>query len=237
MRMKQSTVRGEITPTGTSPTQSTQEGGFWPNLKIAIELLAKLLPGLALLIAILLFRPELSDFLSNASKVEVFGFKLEKGEFDRRLQAAGEKLGDQRPSPSPSWTDVPFRKLRLAAPLLKGMKLLWVDDHPENNFYLRRILSELGVDIVIALNNQEGLEAIKRGDFAMVISDFGRDPPLTENGGELAQAASKMSYDAPFLFYTADPSRLGVDVPRELATNDPSALLSTIAELAFQRAR
>jgi CheY-like chemotaxis protein len=199
------------------------------------EIIAKLLPGLALLIGLLMFRTEISDFLRHASKVEILGLKMEKGEFDQRLQAAGRALGTT--SNQPSWTEVPFRKLNLAAPLLKGMRVLWVDDHPENNFFLRRILIDLDVQVVVALSNQEAIDKIRRNDFDIVISDFGRDPPLNETGGDLAKQLISIGYHAPLLFYTAQPNNVPKDLRYVLATNDPALLLSTIAELAIERRR
>lgn len=198
----------------------------------ALEVLGKLLPGLVVLITLFMFHHEISDFLRHASKLEIFGFKMERGEFDKRLEAAGKKFGVN--AQQPNWTAAPFRKLNLAAPLLGGMRILWVDDHPENNFLLRKILVDLNIHVVVVLNNKEAIDQIKHSDFDIVISDFGRDAPLQETGGDLAKAIVSIGYDAPLLFYTARPSKVPNDAPHVLATNDPAQLLGTIAELAVE---
>lgn len=219
-------------PSATDPTVSLQ-GSRWRTLKDALEVVAKLLPALTLIFVVLFFKTEVSEFLRNASKVELFGFRLEKGEFDKRLFASAEKLNG--PKNNPAWTDVPFRKLKLAASALKGMSILWVDDHPENNFYLRRILGDLGVQISVALNNAEALDAIKRKDFDLIVSDFNRDAPLKETGAEFVLKVTVMAYDAPAIFYTSRPDSVPANVPHIEATNDPSVLLATVAEVAIAR--
>lgn len=227
-------IQIEVSQTPSPPASLRSDASSLDKIKGLLEILAKLLPGLAFVLAVFLFRHEVSDFLQHASRVEAFGFKLEKGEFDIRLRASATDPTIEKNNPA--WTNVPFRKLRLAAPLLKGSKILWVDDHPENNFYLRRILSDIGVEITIATNNREGLDAIKRKDFFLIISDFGRDPPLEENGGELALEAKRLAYEAPFVFFTSSPGRVSESIPKAVVTNDPSVLLSSISELSFARA-
>jgi CheY-like chemotaxis protein len=239
---------GEQKPTEPEPrlnivvsAQGESGPSWWSHVKVIGEIGIKLLTLLAIVIFVIAFRVEISDFLSKASKVEAFGFKLEKSEFDKRLQLASEKgPGDQLTidKNNPAWTDAPFRKLKLAGPTLKNLKVLWVDDHPENNFYLRRILSDLGIQITIAVNNAEALDAAKRHDFDIVISDFNRDEPLRENGGELALELNKLGYEVSFVFYTSDPNKVPEQVRRVAvdATNDPASLLSTVAELAIQKA-
>lgn len=205
----------------------------WKLLTSMLEILAKLLPAVVLLVAIVVFKVEIADFLRHASKVEAFGFKLEKSTFAPRLEESAKKLNGQ--IPGSELTEVAFRKLKLAGPTLVGLRLLWVDDHPENNFNLRRILDDLGVHITIALNNDEGLNAVKRNDFDVIISDFGRGAPPSENGGDLAKKLVELGYKVPFLIYTADPANVSADVPRALATNDPALLLSEVAEIAIAR--
>jgi CheY-like chemotaxis protein len=218
---------------------SPQGESRWSHAKIIGEIAIKALTVLFVAVFVIVFRAEISDFLGKTSKVGAFGFTLEKNDFDKRLQAANQQGPPSEKLPidrnNPSWTDVPFRKLKLAGPNLKNLKILWVDDHPENNFHVRRILSDLGVQITIAVNNSEGLDAAKRQDFDIVISDFNRDPPLKENGGELSLKLRELGYEVRFVFYTSSPDKVPAEVPKELATNDPAALLSEIAELSIDR--
>ncbi len=224
------TIHVIVTSTSAAKDVSSPMGRVLEISRSVLEAVGKALPGLAMLIAIFMFHHEISDFLRSASKVEILGLKMEKGEFDKGLAASRKKLGAD--VGQPMWTEVPFRKLNLAAPLLKGMRILWVDDHPENNFFLRKILVDLDIQIVVALNNKEALEQIRRHDFHIVISDFGRDLPLQETGGDLATAITNIGYDVPLLFYTARPESVPKYLSSVLATNDPAMLLSTIAELA-----
>lgn len=212
-----------------------QPSGVMPGLRSFLELLAKLLPGLAVILAILAFRTEIADYLKHASKVEILGFKLEKEVFDQRVEAARKSGPGASTGDHPRWADNAFRKLNLAAPLLKGMRILWVDDHPENNFYLRKILVDFGVQVVIATSNVEAIDKIKRSDFDLLISDNGRDRPSAETGIEFAREVAVLGYDVPVLFYTMSPQAVLAKLPDVAATSDPAELLSDIAELAVER--
>jgi CheY-like chemotaxis protein len=240
------TVRIVVAGPETSDTGPTARGGSFAGLRPVFEIAARFLPGLTLIIAIVAFRGEISDYLRHTSKVEIFGIKLEKAEFDRRLEEARKKGPDIGTAREPWWGEVAFRKLRFAASFLAGLKVLWVDDNPQNNFELRRILGDFGVRVTIALHNAEALELIRREDFDIVISDFGRDKEEPD-GGDLARElrdgkitagesrTNPVQYAVPILFYTSNPKRVPDDVPRDDATNDPAQLLSDVAELAFTR--
>lgn len=215
---------------GNSAANDANKVGL--GVKDALEILAKVLPSIAILVIVLMFRGELSEFLKSSSNVDIFGFKIEKPKFDQALQDAAKQSGSARESWR-VWGDSTFRKLKLAAPQLRGLRILWVDDHPENNFPLRRLLGDAGVQITVAMSNAEGIDTARRKDFDIVISDYARDPPLSENGGQLAKELERLGYGAIVLFYTSDPTRITADVPHKLATNDPTQLLSSIADLAI----
>lgn len=213
----------------------TNAGGrsMWQACVQVLELLAKLLPGIALVAAIFAFHDEIADFLRRASSVEAFGFKMQRETFATRLKEQSKAL----PSlpQNEEFAEAAFRKLKLAAPAMIGLRILWVDDHPENNFYLRRILTDIGAQITIAMNNAEGLNYVRRADFDVIISDFNRDPPLQENGGQLANLLARMQYPTRIVFYTGDPSKVPETVTKIIATNDPAQLLGMIAELAIAK--
>jgi hypothetical protein len=52
--------------------------------------------------------------------------------------------------------------------------VLWVDDNPDNNIYVRRSLEALGVRFVIATSTDDGLEWARRQTFDAII--FGDRP-------------------------------------------------------------
>ncbi len=68
-----------------------------------------------------------------------------------------------------------FRRLNRLAPIAAGAHILWIDDHPENNFPETAILHSLGiyVDQVVASDNAWNLLRSKKYD--LIISDIDRN--------------------------------------------------------------
>jgi CheY-like chemotaxis protein len=238
MKTKAPPIRIEFANPTVPAASSTSGGQRWTNIRSGIDLITKILPSVALVTIALLFRTEVSTFLQHTSKFEAFGLKLEKGDFEKRLFSSAKNISENVKDKS-AWAEVPFRKLRLASPYLKGSRVLWVDDNPQNNFYIRRILSDFGMDVTIALNNIEALDAIRRHDFFLVISDYNRDSPSVENGGQLAESIQALGYETKFIFFTAVPGKVphpaAEYLPDTFLTNDPSKLLGQIAELSIAR--
>jgi CheY-like chemotaxis protein len=57
---------------------------------------------------------------------------------------------------------------------LKGKRILWVDEHPENNDYPREILEQQGVRCTSVLSTEDAEEMLKDNSFDLIISDMGR---------------------------------------------------------------
>jgi hypothetical protein len=84
---------------------------------------------------------------------------------------------DDTPRPSPVAKSVVIQRLHRHADILARAHLLWVDDHPENNASIVELLSEYGVDVEIALANDEAFSRLTRHPkrYQVLISDMGRD--------------------------------------------------------------
>jgi PleD family two-component response regulator len=59
---------------------------------------------------------------------------------------------------------------------IAGCKLLWVDDNPNNNIYLRQSLEALGISIELAISTDEALSRLSFEHFDTIISDMARTP-------------------------------------------------------------
>lgn len=53
-------------------------------------------------------------------------------------------------------------------------RVLWVDDRPENNSYVRSIMETYGVEFSLALSTSEALRLMRHENYDLVISDMGR---------------------------------------------------------------
>jgi CheY-like chemotaxis protein len=113
--------------------------------------------------------------------------------------------------------------------LMRGARVLWVDDHPNEVLGERRILRSLGVEVMTATSTEEAVEVLRRdGDFDLLITDVQRPGgqshqktagvPLHEGTNMIVAlrkglldglAATGVVRKIPVLFYAAyDESRL-----------------------------
>jgi len=75
--------------------------------------------------------------------------------------------------------------------------VLWVDDCPENNVYVRNILENYGLKFDLALSTERALKLIKNNDYSLVISDMGRKEGPFEGYellGKLRNSNNKIPY-------------------------------------------
>lgn len=87
----------------------------------------------------------------------------------------------------------------------QSRRILWVDDRPENNSYLRKAFVTLGVDVTIALNTNEAMELLDRGSFAAIITDMGRKEGPVE-GYVLIDAIRERGIATPILVFAGSGS-------------------------------
>ena len=99
---------------------------------------------------------------------------------------------------------------RAHGPLI-GKKILWVDDHPENNKYEANLFSELGARIHFARSTKEALQQLDHGAYDLIITDVnriedGRDNPVA--GFELITETETRDPYTPSIIYTSNIARL-----------------------------
>lgn len=81
-------------------------------------------------------------------------------------------------------------------------KVLWVDDHPENNLYERQAMESMGLEFTLALSTDEALQIFASQRFAAVISDMGRKEGLQE-GYVLLEAIRRFDSKTPYFIYAS----------------------------------
>src|ERR1700693_5481625 len=86
----------------------------------------------------------------------------------------------------------------------ENIKILLVDDRPENLLAYRAILGELDLDLTFAESGEEALKAILANDFAVVLLDVNM-PGM--DGFETARFIRQRKHSAhtPIIFVTAFP--------------------------------
>jgi CheY-like chemotaxis protein len=105
-------------------------------------------------------------------------------------------------------TQVARRAARIAS-LLKGARLLLVNDVPGEMEYIVLLLRELGVTVTVAETSDEAFDRLKAQKFDVVISDMARDGIQDEGTRFLIKMHEKLGLRLPTIITLAnfDPSR------------------------------
>jgi len=95
------------------------------------------------------------------------------------------------------------------APKLR--RVLWVDDHPENNAFEVAALRRLGIDVVEVFSTSEAVRATcgAASDFDVIVTDMGREEAgrfVPDAGLELIRAIRDQHVQQPVIAYTSAPT-------------------------------
>jgi CheY-like chemotaxis protein len=114
-------------------------------------------------------------------------------------------------------------------------RVLWVDDHPENNINELAALSHLGFVITTLTSNTTAKTFLAKVPFDLVITDLGRDG-TTDDGAQLVSYLHSEKSSLPVVVYTmkADERRPGLRAAGAAAVEDrPDALINKVLELVM----
>ena len=124
----------------------------------------------------------------------------------------------------------------IVAPVARSAtpRLLWVDDHPENNAVLMASLRNRGFIVVEALTTADALDRFTPGGFDTVISDMGRD--TADAGVTLTERIRARDGDVPILIFCSIGARriygpFALRVGATLVTESQSVLMQHLLEL------
>lgn len=149
---------------------------------------------------------------------------------DACARSALTLLGHENPAPDPAKPSA--TKFDPDVPLA-GIKILWVDDYPDNNKYERKMMEKLGASFALCVDTADALRAIAQWPFDLVLSDMGR-PSGNTAGYELLSAIRSQGRTVPFVIYAgsnspahrAEAARRGA----QGSTNDPRELLELVMQ-------
>lgn len=175
--------------------------------------LIKLIPGVlwVLFAAVTLgifYRPIRYELIPKLTTIKLPGVEatfaarqeLDKAAHEQSAQAGGDVSESDR-----------SQVLRRAARnfiALQGANVLWVDDNPDNNLYLRRTLVTLGIRVDIARSTSEALSALSKVDYDLIISDMKRGN-VEDEGVRFLNEIRRRRVTTTLVFYAAgyDPAR------------------------------
>ena len=88
----------------------------------------------------------------------------------------------------------------------QGDKLiLWVDDCPENNVYIRNIFQNYGIKIDLSLSTESALRLLSNNNYSLIISDMGRKEGSRE-GYVLLKKIRDNGNGIPFIIFASGGS-------------------------------
>jgi CheY-like chemotaxis protein len=111
-----------------------------------------------------------------------------------------------------------------------GARILWVDDTPDGNLPERKVLRSLGIMIDLARTSEEGVAALGRADYDLIISNMKRGKLGDEGARFLAQIRTAGRRE-PVVFYIMhlDPAR-GTPGDAVGITNQPDELVHLVLD-------
>lgn len=166
--------------------------------------------------------------------IKGMGFEATFAQVTRAVNSAEQARTGESAAASPTAVAETMGRLvpdQDALDRLDGARVLWVDDHPENNQYERRALEALGIQVYEAKSTADALDLLARRPFDVVISDMGRG--MDQRAGyTLLGELRKTDPRTPFLIYAGQDA----DTHREEAlargaqgsTSSPKTLVEDV---------
>ena len=128
-----------------------------------------------------------------------------------------------------------LRRAEQVDKVLRGARLLWVDDHPETNAWERELFRSLGVVNVSVESTRSALACLQTETFDLVLSDIRRDDESID-GAEGAMQIRAARPTVPILFYVQNLTSTRIPEPASGITDEPNELLHLVLD-RLERAR
>ena len=95
------------------------------------------------------------------------------------------------------------KEILSATTALLVSRLLWVDDHPDNNIYEVLMLEKLGISITTSTSTEAAMTYLENSPFDLLITDLGRGRDK-DAGIHLVQEMRNRGYGLPAIVYSLD---------------------------------
>jgi CheY-like chemotaxis protein len=120
-----------------------------------------------------------------------------------------------------------LRRAEQVEKVLRGARVLWVDDRPENNAWEREMFRVMGVVITTVESTRSALSCLKQESFDLVISDIHRD---NEDGIDGAKQIRDAVPLLPIVFYIQNLTSSHIPEPASGITNEPNELIHLVLD-------
>lgn len=167
-----------------------------------------------------------SQLLELSSRVQKFNLAGVEIEFRNSLEQAAENREQVLPP-----ADLGHASLRLArsTELVKGARILWIDDQPEKNRHEIALLEKAGARVDVQESSEAARGALRRIRYDVVISDVARgDDPKA--GLTFAEELAEQGGAPPVILYV-DEVRKPVPASAFGITRRPDELLHLVLDV------
>lgn len=128
-----------------------------------------------------------------------------------------------------------LRRAEIAEKVLRGARILWVDDRPDHNSWERELFHSLGAVVVAVESTASALACLRHEAFHVAISDIHRhDDPAGGIAG--AREIRAIAPNMPIVFYVQELASSQSPEGAQGITNDPNELLHLVLD-RLERAR
>jgi hypothetical protein len=222
-------LTGERAPDDITVTVERTRNGIISEL---INLIPTILwVSLILILVIIFYRPIKNSLLPNISSLNVMG--VEASFIQNQLEEvarAGEYTGEVENSGQV------IRRAQKLVEVVKGSRILVVNDEPQEMSGFTRIFLILGIQVDVAQSTEEALTSLEKRKYDLVVSDLEREGVVDEGERFLKQAvAQNISQPTIFGVREFDASK-GVPPYAFGITNRSNELLNLVFDV-LERAR
>ncbi|NIW80883.1 MAG: response regulator [Calditrichae bacterium] len=210
------------------------------DANLTIELI-KLIPAilwflLAVVLVLLFYKPIRHNLLPQLSAFKALGmeFSFVRESISTAIEVAEKSKKWEVTIPEEDRISVENR-VRKHLHLFRHVRILWIDDVPENNRDVEEMFNRLNVRLDNATGTEEALSKLKHHQYDVILSDMVRDGDQTAGLKFLAQY-SRQKKRVPVIFYvgTIDPEK-GVPPKAFGITHRPDELLHLILDVLERR--
>lgn len=123
---------------------------------------------------------------------------------------------------------------------LKGMRILWLDDHPDNNRTYKQDFEAAGAEVQQVISVEKAITELKPdpGRFDLLLSDVARDNNRLAGFEDLPTIRKTVGFSGPVVFFVGSVRTADRDICNRLGTqitNDPVELYRIIDQISANR--
>ncbi len=190
-----------------------------------IQTFPSILSILALVTLALVFRRPLAQrIIPRLSAIKILGFEI-----TLLKESLDEVVKEHKVAVSEGDRWSALKRAERVLPVLQGARILWVDDEPQRNRQLVKILLSLGTTVDKARDTEEALTLLRRHQYNVVVSDIRRKEGNDAGIRMVARMWDEYIYRWT-IFYVTD-LKSGIPEHAFNITNRPDHLLHLIMDV------